>query len=54
MDEKSTRGRDRAPNHSHLMTADKFQVGTDVWAKLKGFPWWPSKVKVIDSGMGQD
>lgn len=25
----------------------KIKIGEIVWAKVRGFPWWPGKVKII-------
>lgn len=35
----------------HMMQLeDKFYVGRDVYAKLKGYPPWPAKIESIANG----
>jgi hypothetical protein len=28
--------------------AEKFEIGNIVWIKLKGYPWWPGIVRIIN------
>jgi len=32
------------------MTAKSFKKGDVVWAKIKGFPWWPAVIADVDNG----
>lgn len=34
-------------------TEQKFEIGDKIWAKIKGFPYWPARVDEIDDKKGK-